>query len=341
MNSVSYASPREWGFWTEVKLDALSRYLQSFTTASKTARSRLYLDLFAGQVTNARRDDPGRHFQGSTVRALETIPPFDHLSLFELPPEASKLSNQLGNLFPGDRRYRVIPGDCNDTIHHELQSLRRQGLDWSATFALVDPDKFSVYWSTLHAIASFKPKTARNKAEMWILFPHTMVQRLAGWDSAMGYAEESSRAVTSFFGTSCWRRIFERRTADGLTAAAARLLYVQLFRFRLENLLGYKRTLTIEMGNEQGAPVYTMVFATDHDAGVRIMSSVLDQALRQSAEYRADVVARRERQRREESGRYTLFDLHPGVHTEEPRSFEMTQDDESPSLPDWLKNDVW
>ncbi|MCE2530183.1 MAG: three-Cys-motif partner protein TcmP, partial [Acidimicrobiia bacterium] len=319
----------------------LSRYLEKFTTASKTAQSRLYLDLFAGQVDNVRRDDPSRHFPGSTVRALKTVPPFDHLSLFELPPKALELSDQLAKLFPGDPRYSVIPGDCNDAIGHELQRLRSQRLDWSATFALVDPDKFSVSWSTLYSIASFKHERARTKAEMLILLPHTTIQRLAGWDSAMGYTEEISRSVTEFFGTSRWRRIFERRAADSLTAAEARLLYVQLFRFRLEHHLGYNKTLTIEMGNEQGAPVYTMVFATDHDAGVRIMSSVNKKALRQSAEYRADVIARRKRQRRAESGRPTLFDMHPGVLVEEPRSFETTQDDESPSLPNWLKRDAW
>ena len=53
------SSPRAWGFWTEVKLDALERYLQRFTTASAKASTVLYLDLFSGSVAEAAPDaDP-------------------------------------------------------------------------------------------------------------------------------------------------------------------------------------------------------------------------------------------------------------------------------------------
>ena len=78
------SSPRAWGFWTEVKLDALERYLKRFTTASARAPTVLYLDLFAGSVDNVRRDDASRHFAGSTVRALDTDPRFTHLRFFEM-----------------------------------------------------------------------------------------------------------------------------------------------------------------------------------------------------------------------------------------------------------------
>lgn len=334
---VSEASPREWGFWTEVKLDTLERYLKSFTTASKRAQVRLYLDLCAGQVDNVRRDNPNRSFAGSTVRALRTYPQFDRLLFFELPHQARTLGVRLAERFPDDKRFRIVKGDCNDTIERELGLLKTEHLDSSPTFALVDPDRFTVKWSTLCSIASFKHQKAKTKAEMWILVPHTMVQRLAAWDTAMGYYEETSKAVTSFFGTRDWRFIYDRRSSGYLTAAEARGLYVQLFRHRLEKVLGYKSTLTIEMGNVQGSPVYTMVFATDHGAGVRIMSSVYRRALQQSAEYRAEVVASRKRKTRLKAGRPTLFDALGGGPPEEPISFETTQNDESPILPRWLE----
>ncbi|MDE0319968.1 MAG: three-Cys-motif partner protein TcmP [Acidimicrobiaceae bacterium] len=108
--------PRSWGFWTEVKLDALAHYLPQFTTASRSARSTLYLDLFAGSVNNVRRDDEDRHFFGSTVRALETEPGFSTLRFFELDPNAAHLKKQLRERYPNDDRFRVIQGDCNKTI---------------------------------------------------------------------------------------------------------------------------------------------------------------------------------------------------------------------------------
>ena len=328
---------RSWGFWTEVKLDTLERYLASFTVASKRAPTRLYMDLFAGHVDNVRRDDPSRHFSGSTVRALQTQPPFERLVFFELPAEAHRLRQELRTCFPGDRRYRVVEGDCNQTVYGVLEDLKRRNLDWSATFVLIDPSGLDVKWSTLRSIASFKSGRAKTKAEMWILVPHTTIARLAGFDASKGLTEDTSASATSLFGTSDWRLIYNRRVNGTLTPPEARDLYVDLFRCRLQRSLGYRRTLTIEMGNVSGAPVYTMVFASDSDAGVRIMSHVYGQALEQSAEYRAEVTSRRDRQRREQRGVLSLFDAAGESVAEEPRYFESIRDDESPTLPAWLE----
>ncbi|MBI2710283.1 MAG: hypothetical protein HYX34_11400 [Actinobacteria bacterium] len=68
-------APRGWGFWTEAKLDILSAYLRAFATAGskKAAGDLIYLDLFAGNAMNERRD-VSRDIRGSAVRALETLP---------------------------------------------------------------------------------------------------------------------------------------------------------------------------------------------------------------------------------------------------------------------------
>lgn len=327
---------REWGFWSEVKLDALERYLPRFTTASRSAQTVLYLDLFAGTILNTRRDQPNRTFEGSTVRALRTDPQFTHLRFFELRDKAGNLSRQLEHRFPNDERYMVVPGDCNLSIGQTLSELRSEGLDWSPTFAFVDPDAFELSWKTLSSIASFKNPQAKTKAEMLILLSHTSIPRLAGWDSAMGLDEALSLSTTTFYGTSAWKQIFERRIRHGLSAIEARSLYTDLFRHRLQYVLGYRRTLTIEMGNERGSPVYVLVFATDHDAGVRIMSSVFEQAREQSAEYRAEIADRRRRQQLHDRGEVPLLDMTDPALQPRPLYFESTQIEDNPVLPDWL-----
>lgn len=330
-------TPREWGFWTEVKLDTLERYLSSFTIATKRAPARVYLDLFAGQVENVRRDDPEKRFDGSTVRALRIEPPFEHLVFFELHPEAQRLETDLSRRYPHDHRYSIIRGDCNETIQRALDGLRCQGLDRSPTFAFVDPYNLGVKWSTLSAIARFKHPKIRTKAEMWILLSYTAIARLAGLDGSLGLDQHYSAAATSLFGTHEWYSIYDRRTEGKLTAGVARDLYVRLFRFQLENELAYQRTLTIEMGNRGGAPVYTMVFATDSPPGVRIMSSVYEKARAQAAEYRAEVAERVARQQRLDSGRPNLFDAAEGSLQESPIYYESIEDDKSPNLPKWLR----
>ncbi len=180
--------------------------------------------------------------------------------------------------------------------------------------------------------------TGTTKAELLVLLSHTTIPRLAGWDSAQGLDEALASSVTEFFGTPAWRRIHEKRTT-GLSAAEARHLYTTLFRYRLQETLGYATTLTIEMGNECGAPVYVLVFATDHPAGTRIMSSVLEEAREQSAEYRSEVAQRRSREERERAGTPNLFDAMGQSPAEPPLYFETTQGDESPTLPGWLMDD--
>ena len=94
------------------------------------------------------------------------------------------------------------------------------------------------------------------------------------------------------------------------------------------------------MGNERGAPVYVLVFATDHPAGTRIMSSVLEEARKQSAEFRSEVAQRRSREERERAGTLNLFDVMGESPAEPPLYFETTQGDESPTLPRWLMDEL-
>ena len=328
--------PRDWGFWTEVKLDALERYLQRFASASQSAPSRLYLDLFAGSVDNVRRDDEGRHFSGSTVRALEARPEFTHLCFFELGTNASLLRDQLAGEYPDDTRYRVIEGDCNETLTGCLSNLRAERLDWAPTFCFVDPDGLDVGWSTLQALARFKNARSRTKAEMLILLPHTSIPRLAGWDHAMGVDDKLSAKITMLFGSESWKAIDEQRQGGNLTASEARGLYLSLFRYKLERRLGYGKTMTIEMGNERGNPVYVLVFATDHRAGDRIMSSVFRQAREQSAEYRAELRERRQREREAKAGLQSMFGADALPDEVAPIYMETTELDGSVVLPDWL-----
>lgn len=328
--------PRSWGFWTEVKLDALGSYLRRFAAASQRAPSRLYLDLFAGSVDNVRRDDEERHFFGSAVRALDTRPALTHLRFFELGSNASRLRDQLTAKYPGDDRFEVIEGNCNDELEDCLSDLRAAGLDWAPTFCFVDPDGLHVDWSTLRALAQFKNSNSRTKAEMLILLSHTSIPRLAGWDKAKGVDDALSAKITSLFGSESWRAVDERRQSNDLTGSEAKHLYLSLFRFKLERELGYRKTLTIEMGNERGNPVYVLVFATDHEAGVRIMSSVLENARKQAASLRAEVGDQRRRQARESEGQHELFEAEDLRSSLSPRSYETTQLDDIVALPDWL-----
>ena len=326
------SAPREWGFWTKVKLEALERYLERFvTTAKNKAPSTLYLDLFAGVANDVLRGE-NEIIAGSTIRALKTEPKFTKLVLFELADKAEQLENRLKEQFPGDQRYKIVPGDCNKTISQALEALKSkdQSNDYgkSPSFAFIDPCGLNVHWETLVEIAGFKAEAiasgvSKTKVEMWILLSDPTIFRVSGL--------EANQSITRIYGTNAWEAISERRRSREIEPPEARKLYVNLFRDRLESLLGYTYTMAMYFSGERNMPMYTMIFATDHiTAGKPIMKSVHRKAQNELLEA-LEVNSQFKGQRQLSYGTtMSEFDWN-----DYPGDFML--DGEPPILPDWLE----
>ena len=110
------------------------------------------------------------------------------------------------------------------------------------------------------------------------------------------------------YGTEQWRSIYEARVDEVIEPSSAREEYVNLMRWRLERELGYKWTHPLEVLNEKGNPIYYMIFATDHDAGTRIMTNLYRKAAEEFPAMRRQALRHRERIREQESGVRPLFD---------------------------------
>ncbi len=261
---------RYWGFWTRGKLDLLRRYLDAFTTASKGQREIIYLDLFGGQPHNRDRLTD-ENLDGSARIALGTADArFTRLRFFEIEPYASRLRTALVPDYP-DRDFRVISGDCNQTVTGALRELAPY--DWAPTFALVDPNGPDVHWSTVEALAGFK-KPHLTKVELWVLLAAGMFIRTLPRDGRV--RPEDAAKLTQMYGTEQWRAIYEARVGVRLSPADAREEYVNLMRWRLQHVLRYQRTHPLEIFNERGNPIYHMIFRhrsscwrSDHDRSVQ------------------------------------------------------------------------
>lgn len=292
---------RYWGFWTRGKLDLLRRYLDAFTTASKSQGEILYIDLFGGQPMNKERLTE-QDLDGSARIALNVgQAPFSRLRFFELEPYASRLRESLQSAFPG-RDLDVVAGDCNKTITSALDSLA--DVNWAPTFAFVDPNGADVHWSTLDTLANFK-KPGRTKTEIWLLLAVGMFTRTLRVDGSVRL--EDSDKITNLYGTAQWEEIYRARVDGRLAPSAARDEYVNLMRWRLENVLDYRWTHPLEIFNERGHSIYHMVFATDHYAGHRIMTDLYNKAANEFPEMRAQARRRRARLAEEDTGVHNLF----------------------------------
>ncbi len=289
---------RRFGFWTSVKLEVLSEYLQKFTTASyKKADERIYIDAFAGEGVYEDRLT-GQEMLGSARRALEVDPPFTILRYFERQGKAEQLEADLRREYPG-RDIRVIPGDCNETIGQALEEL--EPVRWAPTFAFLDPDGMELAWETVAELAAFRRVGKGTKAEIWMLFASGGMLRTLVLEEGRDASETDHARVTRVLGTEAWHAYYELRRRGEIDARTAREAYVNLLRWRLEKVLGYDKAHALEVPNEQGVPLYHMVFATDHPVG----NSIMTQLYKKTS---ARLPAIRQRVRDERRGLGTLFD---------------------------------
>lgn len=297
------ARDRTWGYWTEQKLQMLADYLPAFTTASKGAGGTLYFDLFAGDTTNISRTS-GKPIDGSPRVALLAQPPLDKIVLFELPAQAARLRQELEADFPG-RDVEVVAGDCNVTMAPTLRALQEQA--WKPSFALVDQYAAEVHWPTLQTLSTFRRSKRGFQTELWLLFAPSMIRR--------GLASETDEAVEDFtarvdalFGTTDWRPIYEARLDETLTADQMRDELVNLMRWRLERVLGYRRTHAFTMFNVAGVPLYTMIFATSNPTGDKIMADIYGKAARLRPQMQAEAAVKQRQAREQKAGVLELFD---------------------------------
>jgi three-Cys-motif partner protein len=234
----------------------------------------------------------GEEFLGSSRIALEVKdPPFTRLRYFEMPSKAAQLEASLKTAYPG-RDIRVYPGDCNDSIPQALRDLEQ--LRWAPTFAFLDPDGMELSWETITALAEHKRGYRKSikleyKVELWILFPSGQLLRTLALDEAQLAPRDEVRA-RRLFGTDEWRAIYEQRVAERIPGPVARERYLNLYRWRLEEVLGYRRSHALEVRNMRGVPMYHMVFATDNSAGDSIMSDLYGKASSRFAGMRMEAI---------------------------------------------------
>lgn len=296
---------RAWGYWSEQKLSMLADYLPAFTRASsQKAPHTLYLDLFAGGDRNLSRTT-GEEISGSPRVALNTVPRFSKVVLFELQNQAARLEADLTADYP-ERDFTVVPGDCNEQVGPVLTSLRREGWDRSPTFALIDQQAAEIQWSTLEQLSTFKHRNSRFKAELWLLFAPSMLPRALGIDDHAA-VERFTQRITDMYGTDAWHLAYEDRCRGMLTASELRNELLNLMRWRLERVLGYSVTHSFEMKNTRGGPLYNMVFATDNGTGEKIMKYIYGKAAERRPLMQAEAAARLQEEKEQETGALGLF----------------------------------
>ena len=112
--------------------------------------------------------------------------------------------------------------------------------------------------------------------EQWILMPEPAIARVLGLRGVQG--KRSAKRLDQLFGSRDWLPIHQGRRSGALTPEGIRAEFVNLYRWRLENVLGYNTTHALQIVATGGQPVYTLIFATDSPPGDAIMGHLYNSA---------------------------------------------------------------
>ena len=205
------------GAWTEIKLDAISEYLNFYQIALKNQNFvTWYVDAFAGTGERHARVLTGGLFEstpiaevdevldGSARRALGVTPPFSYYWFSEQRPSRVKVLEGLAAEY--ERNLIVRGGDANDELYKLFtsppwQGHREQGRQRAVVF--LDPYGMSVSFDTLKMLAETK------RVDVWYLFPRkAVIQQLA--NEASGLDDDKRSSLTRIFGCSDWEKRFYR-----------------------------------------------------------------------------------------------------------------------------------
>lgn len=300
------AEHRFGGDWTDLKLDALRKYLSFFTTALCNKGFELYyIDAFAGSggrlidrvivgepfLLGAEAKLEQVYVPGSARIALQTSPPFQQIILIERHGRRCAALEALCAEYP-DIRARTQRGEANAALIDICRAtpwLRAQrGCSGIRAVLFLDPYGMNVEFATLQKIA------ATQAIDVWYLFPLSGVYRQAA-KSGEKLTPEKRASITRILGTSEWERAFygrEERASDlfasfGDEENQAKLRRVADVRTiesyvkkRLESIFPHvsePRTLTMK----NGAPLFSLFFAVSspNPKAIALAKKVADHIL--------------------------------------------------------------
>lgn len=262
----------EIGFWSEIKLDILTKYWPKYTNIIRNQPypfSTIYIDAFAGSGKHISKST-GEFILGSPARALEVQPPFDEYHFIDL--DAAKVRS-LENLAEARPDVKVHHGDSNSILLNKVFP-RARYQDYRRALCLLDPYSLQLDWSVIQRAGEMK------SVEIFLNFPIMDMNRNVLRSNPLSKKVEQ---MTRFWGDASWREAAFKHepTLFGETEdiKVQNWELVQAFRDRLRDVAKFKYVPDpIAMRNTQRAAVYYLFFAGNNETGATIVRDVFETA---------------------------------------------------------------
>lgn len=231
--------------WTAHKAQLIQCYLDLFVYITKHGT---YIDGFSGP------QDSDQLESWSAKRVLESqIRPkrLRNFFLFDaIPTQVQKLRELRDSLPPLDpkqrRRIEITLGDFNEAV---AQFLANGEIPIEPTFCLLDQRTFECRWSTVEALATYKPEGT--KIEIFYFLPIAWLDRAFSATSK----DETLANIAAWWGRDDWRTLQHMNNRDRAA------LFTQRFKD-----LGYAdvKPWPIYSDESSSRVMYYMIHATDH-----------------------------------------------------------------------------
>jgi three-Cys-motif partner protein len=284
------------GLWTQIKLDALERYLSFYTTALKYQPFELwYVDAFAGSGDRIVEQEAGGLFDGTVPRieesradgsakiAIATVPAFERLIFIENDPARYEALIELRDANPS-RRIDCYKEDANilvralcDADHWRAPQSRGRPV---RAVVFLDPYGMQVEWQTREAIKQTEA------IDLLYLFPIGAVLRQAAVDLSKVDPHKEA-ALTKLYGGRSWREEWYRESpqADLLQAkppilrSATKQEIEAGFKLKLETLFPYVSS-PLPLLTPGGAQLYSLFLAVSNPRAVALAKNVVASVMR-------------------------------------------------------------
>jgi three-Cys-motif partner protein len=251
------------GPWAREKLGILRYYLPAFSQASGKYGAN-FVDGLAGPGVNLIKAEGSLRIPGSPLIALMTQPRFTRCLFLDLSRRNVRALAE--RIQPFGDRSRAVKGDVNQ----DMLPLMHQELEvWRPLLVFLDQEGFELHWPTVEALSRFRESKKGLKGELLILFNPDGVSREAGlW----GREPHSEDHLNHLFPDDRWKPIITQRWRGELTPDEARTALIAAYAGALREL-GYEvlNRDVKERGGYLGRLKYSLVFATRHPDGLKIM----------------------------------------------------------------------
>ncbi len=258
------------GYWSEIKLDIVREYANAYSTIISAQKKfyHVYIDAFAGAGIHVALST-GDLVAGSPLNALFLNKLFKEYHFVE----RDKVKADYLRSIAGNRKDVYIhEGDCNLVLIDEIFPLVRYER-FRRGLCLLDPYGLHLNWEVLAAAGAMK------SMEIFLNFPVMDMNRNVLWADFEKVDPAQRDRMDAFWGDHSWHNAAYEVSQLGLFGdrpeKTSNEAIAKAFRKRLIDVAGFRFVpAPLPMCNKQNAVVYYLFFASQNEAGRKIVTDI-------------------------------------------------------------------